>query len=637
MFSFFRNKANLVYLHDIFVTAICFNLSIFLRLGSEYNSIPNSILIYGTILITIVGAAVYRLTGLYKGIWRYASINDLTNIVKASSITIAAFLIMLFAITRLESFPRSVLFINWFVLIMSLSGSRAIYRLYKDKKFFLKTISDNENSIPVLLVGATDRAELFIREMGRNNNPIHKIVGIVDINRNRVGRFIRSVEILGSIAEISKIIEKLEKENKKNRPQKIIIASNDIEGNIIRNLLTFADKTGISLARLPKITDLESDINNENLKVKPVDVFDLLSRPQALLDRNAMKKFIYNKKILVSGAGGTIGSELVNQIINYQPKEIILLDNSEFLLYKIEKEIEDKAKKIKVNALLADIKNTKRIDSIFNQNKPEIIFHSAALKHVPIVEKNPLEGILTNVHGTINIAESCIKHNIVEMVLISTDKAVNPFSVMGVTKRISEIYCQSLANISQTNFKIVRFGNVLGSTGSVVPLFQKQLEKGGPLTVTHPKMKRYFMTVREAVELVIQSATLETKKKLGEIYVLEMGQPIAITEIAEQLIRLVGLRPNKDIKIKFTGLRPGEKIQEELHYKNEKFIKTKNKSIFIVKPKIESHKKLSQSLKKLINLAKSGELDLCYKKMSEIVPEYKKTKVENLQKERVAQ
>ena len=637
MFSFFRNKANIVYLHDIFITAICFNLSIFLRLGSEFNSIPNSIIGYGTMLITIIGVIVYRLTGLYKGIWRYASINDLINIVKASSITIAAFLILMFAVTRLESFPRSVLFINWFVLIILLSGSRAIYRLYKDKKFFLKSITKNGNSIPVLLIGATDRAELFIREMSRNNNPTHKIIGILDINKNKVGRFIRDIEILGSVQEISKIIEKLEKNNNQNRPQKIIIASDDLEGNIIRNLLTFTDITGISLARLPKITDLESDINSEKLKVKPIDVFDLLSRPQALLDRNAMKKFICNKKILVSGAGGTIGSELVNQIINYQPKEIILLDNSEFLLYKIEKEIEDKTKNIKVSALLADIKNTKRIDSIFNQNKPEIIFHSAALKHVPIVEKNPLEGILTNVHGTINIAESCIKHNIVEMVLISTDKAVNPFSVMGVTKRISEIYCQSLANISQTNFKIVRFGNVLGSTGSVVPLFQKQLEKGGPLTVTHPKMKRYFMTVREAVELVIQSATLETKKKLGEIYVLEMGQPIAITEIAEQLIRLVGLRPNKDIKIKFTGLRPGEKIQEELHYKNEKFIKTKNKSIFIVKPKIESHKKLSQSLKKLINLAKSGELDLCYKKMSEIVPEYKKTKVENLQKERVAQ
>jgi len=637
MFSFFRNKANLVYLHDIFITAICFNLSIFLRLGSEFNSIPNSVIGYGTILITILGAIVYRLTGLYKGIWRYASINDLINIVKATSITIAIFLILMFAVTRLESFPRSVLFINWFVLIMLLSGSRAIYRLYKDKKLFLKSITKNENSIPVLLVGATDRAELFIREMSRNNNPTHKIIGILDINKNKVGRFIRDAEILGSVQEISKIIEKLEKNNKKNRPQKIIIASNDLEGNIIRDLLTFTDKTGISLARLPKITDLESDINNEKLKVKPIDVFDLLSRPQALLDRNAMKKFISNKKVLVSGAGGTIGSELVNQIINYKPKEIILLDNSEFLLYKIEKGIEDKVKNIKINVLLADIKNTKRIDSIFNQNKPEIIFHAAALKHVPIVEKNPLEGILTNVHGTVNIAESCIKHNVAEMVLISTDKAVNPFSVMGVTKRISEKYCQSLANSSKTNFKIVRFGNVLGSTGSVVPLFQKQLQKGGPLTVTHPKMKRYFMTVREAVELVIQSATLDTKKKKGEIYVLEMGQPIAITEIAEQLIRLVGLRPNIDIKIKFTGLRPGEKIQEELHYKTEKFTKTKNKSIFIVKPKIETHQKLSQSLKELINLAKNGELDDCYKKMSEIVPEYRKTKVENLQKKRIAQ
>ena len=490
--------------------------------------------------------------------------------------------------------------------------------MYKDKKFFLKDISNDESSIPVLLVGATDRAELFIREMNRNNNPTHKIVGILDINKNKIGRFIRGIEILGTISEISTIISNLEKNNKKNRPQKIIIASNDIEGNIVRDLLTFTDKTGISLARLPKITDLESDINNEKLKVKPVDVFDLLSRPQALLDRNAMKKFINNKKVLVSGAGGTIGSELVEQIINYNPKEIILLDNSEFLLYKIEKKIEEKIKNIKINSVLADIKDKKRIDNIFNESRPEIIFHAAALKHVPIVEKNPLEGILTNILGSINIAESCKKYGAAEMVLISTDKAVNPFSVMGVTKRISEKYCQSMSGTSKTNFKIVRFGNVLGSTGSVVPLFQKQLERGGPLTVTHPKMKRYFMTVREAVELVIQSATLDNNKK-GEIYVLEMGQPIAITEIAEQLIRLAGLRPNKDILITYTGLRPGEKIQEELHYKNERFTKTKNKSIFIVKPKIESFIKLSKSLNNLIDFAKNGKVEDCYKEMSNLV------------------
>ena len=636
MFSFFRNKANLVYLHDILVTAICFNLSIFLRLGTEFNSLPNTLIIYGTALITALGAIVYRTTGLYKGIWRYASINDLINIIKATSMTIAAFLILMFAVTRLENFPRSVLFINWFVLIISLSGSRAIYRLYKDKKFFLKDISNDESSIPVLLVGATDRAELFIREMNRNNNPTHKIVGILDINKNKIGRFIRGIEILGTISEISTIISNLEKNNKKNRPQKIIIAGNDIEGNIVRDLLTFTDKTGISLARLPKITDLESDINNEKLKVKPVDVFDLLSRPQALLDRNAMKKFINNKKILVSGAGGTIGSELVEQIINYEPKEIILLDNSEFLLYKIEKRIEEKKKNIKINSVLADIKDKKRIDNIFNESRPEIIFHAAALKHVPIVEKNPLEGILTNILGSINIAESCKKYGAAEMVLISTDKAVNPFSVMGATKRISEKYCQSMSGTSKTNFKIVRFGNVLGSTGSVVPLFQKQLEKGGPLTVTHPKMKRYFMTVREAVELVIQSATLDNNKK-GEIYVLEMGQPIAITEIAEQLIRLAGLRPNKDILITYTGLRPGEKIQEELHYKNERFTKTKNKSIFIVKPKIESFIKLSKSLNNLIDFAKNGKVEECYKEMSNLVPEYKKNKVENLQKKRFVQ
>ena len=325
----------------------------------------------------------------------------------------------------------------------------------------------------------------------------------------------------------------------------------------------------------------------------------------------------------------------IRQIIKFKPAKIILLDNSEFLLYKIEKEIEEKKINIKVNSLLADIKNSKRIDNIFNLNKPNIVFHAAALKHVPIVEKNPLEGILTNIAGTINIAESCKKYNVDEMVLISTDKAVNPFSVMGVTKRISEKYCQSLSGASDTNFKIVRFGNVLGSTGSVVPLFQQQLEKGGPLTVTHPKMKRYFMTVREAVELVIQSATLENKNYKRAIYVLEMGQPIAIIEIAEQLIRLSGLRPNKDIKIIFTGLRPGEKILEELHYKTEKFLKTKNKSIFIVKPKIETHKELLKNISNLIDMAKNGKVEECYKIMSTIVPEYKKTKVENLQNKRV--
>ena len=635
MFSFFRNKANLVYLHDIFLTAVCFNLSIFLRLGSDFYSIPNSIIIYGTLLITLIGAVVYRLTGLYKGIWRYASINDLINIIKASSMTIAIFLVLMFTITRLESFPRSVLFINWFVLIMSLSGARAIYRLYKDKKFALSSFQNTENSISTLIIGATDRAELFIREMNRTNNSTYNIVGILDINKNRVGRFMRDIEILGSISDISKIVEILEKKNK--RPQKIIIANNDIEGNVVRKLLTFADKTGISLARLPKITDLESNVNSEKLRIKPIDVFDLLSRPQSLLDRNSMKKFIYNKKVLVTGAGGTIGSELVNQIIKYNPNEIVLLDNSEYLLYKIEKILEEKKLKIKINSFLADIKNVKRINDIFKENKPEIVFHAAALKHVPLVERNPLEGILTNIMGTINIAEACTKYEITEMVLISTDKAVNPFSVMGVTKRISEKYCQSISSKSKCSFKIVRFGNVLGSTGSVVPLFQRQLEKGGPITVTHPKMKRYFMTVREAVELVIQSAAFENKSKKGEIFVLEMGQPIEIKEIAEQIIQLAGLRPNKDIKIKYIGLRPGEKILEELHYKSEKFLKTKNKSIFMVKPKIEKYEKLSKMLTNLINLAKEGKIDECYKLMSEIEPQYKKTKIENLQIKRVVQ
>ncbi len=340
--------------------------------------------------------------------------------------------------------------------------------------------------------------------------------------------------------------------------------------------------------------------------------------------------FLKKKNILITGGTGSFGNALISRLIkekNFKTITVFSRDENKQHHMRI------KLNNSKIKFIIGDIRDQEATGKALKDIN--IVFHAAALKHVPIVENNPLEGILTNIYGTINIAESCKKYKVSEMVLISTDKAVNPFSVMGVTKRISEKYCQSLTTLSKTNFKIVRFGNVLGSTGSVVPLFQKQLEKGGPLTVTHPKMKRYFMTVREAVELVIQSATLENKTKKGEIFVLEMGQPIAITEIAEQLIRLAGLRPNKDIKIKYTGLRPGEKIQEELHYKNEKFIKTKNKSIFIVKPKIEPHEKLSESLTNLINSAKSENLDECYRIISTIVPEYKKTKIENLQNKRV--
>ena len=413
MFSFFRNKANLVYLHDIFITAICFNLSIFLRLGSEFNSISSTVIGYGTLLITVVGAIVYRATGLYKGIWRYASINDLINIIKASSMTIAAFLVLMFTITRLENFPRSVLFINWFVLILSLSGARAIYRLYKDKKFVLGSIKNTENSIPTLLIGATDRAELFIREITRNNNQTYNVVGIVDINKNRVGRFIREVEILGSILEISKIIKTLEKENK--RPQKILIANDDIEGNIVRNLLTFADKTGISLARLPKITDLESDLNDEKLKIKPIDVFDLLSRPQSLLDRNAMKNFIYNKKVLVTGAGGTIGTELCNQIINCNPKEIILLDNSEYFLYQIEKDLEEKNIKIKMSKFFLKkfyVGESYHWGSSFKMQKNNNIYSTDifgkpyGFKKVSIIDSTVLPTLPSNSHSYLTMCNA---------------------------------------------------------------------------------------------------------------------------------------------------------------------------------------------------------------------------------------
>ncbi|MEO5374412.1 MAG: polysaccharide biosynthesis protein [Alphaproteobacteria bacterium] len=564
------HRGHVAFVHDIVMAAVSFVASLYLRLGGALPEYVEPLFVMqGTVLFTMVAAAVFWSQKMYRGIWRYASLRDLVTITRAVTLVILVFLPVMFLLTRLEALPRSVLLINWFVLMALLGGPRFLYRLFKDRTLDLRLERQGRRLIPVLLAGAGDEADLFIRAVQRNPEAEYRVVGLLSEKTGRVGRGIHGVPVLGTIADIATVVERLGGAD--DRPQRLVL-SRPFEGAVVRDLLEAADGLGMTLARLPRLTDFKHGVA-DRVEVQPVAIEDLLGRPQAVLDREAMGRLIAGRRVLVTGAGGTIGGELVRQISDFGPSRIALFENSEFNLYSIDMELGQRHPDLPRAALVGDVRDASRVSRVMADEKPELVFHAAALKHVPMVEANPFEGVRTNVFGTRIVADACQTNGVLAMVLISTDKAVNPTSVMGATKRIAEKYCQALdapdsGPRTGTRFVTVRFGNVLGSTGSVVPLFQKQLAAGGPLTVTHPDIKRYFMTVREAVELVLQASALGASDDSyrGRIFVLDMGEPVAIVDLARQMIRLAGLRPDVDIPITFTGLRPGEKLFEEIFH-----------------------------------------------------------------------
>ncbi|MGH7004939.1 MAG: UDP-N-acetylglucosamine 4,6-dehydratase family protein, partial [Alphaproteobacteria bacterium] len=384
-------------------------------------------------------------------------------------------------------------------------------------------------------------------------------------------------------------------------------------------------------ARVPRATDFREGAGDA-VELRPIALEDLLGRPQAVLDRPAMQALSAGKRVLVTGAGGSIGSELVRQISDHGPARLALLDSSEYHLYEIDQELGRRHPQLARAALLADVRDARRLNALMAAERPEIVFHAAALKHVPMVEAHPDEGVLTNAMGTRIVADACVKHGVGAMIGISTDKAVNPSSVMGASKRLAEQYCQALdlAEAKKehgTHFVTVRFGNVLGSTGSVVPLFQKQLAEGGPLTVTHPDVDRYFMTVREAVELVLMASAVgaSDRRMSGKVFVLDMGQPVKIVELARQMIRLAGKRPERDIKIAFTGLRPGEKLREELLHAQEDLVPTGARGNLLASPRTSDLKLLARAFDDLERHARAGATAEALALLKHLVPEYRPT------------
>ncbi len=615
-----RNRYSFIaMIHDLFMAALSLWLAHYLRLGNNMLEFSGHYLWPATFGFVVLAAIVFAALGLYRGLWRYASMQDLLTLTKAVGLLLLLFYTGLFLSVRLEGVPRSVPIIHALLLIALLGAPRFAYRIIKDRRQGIDFSLLSIPKIPVLLVGATDAAELFIRESKRNPQSPYHVVGIIDDNPTHHGQQMHNIRIYGGSDSLKKIIQKLERKGCK--PQRIVLAESRPDGEKVRELLQICEKLGLPLSRLPKTLELQTG-NITKLETKPIAVEDLLRRAQKVHDLSQITALISNKTVLITGAGGTIGSELVRQIALLKPKKLLLLEHAEYQLYLIEQELADNKEKYKladcnIIPILGDIRDLQLLDALFSKYKPNLIFHAAALKHVPLAELNPIPTITTNIFGTKNLADMAIKYKSDAMVLISTDKAVYPANIMGASKRMAERILQTASdNSNHSLFVTVRFGNVLGSAGSVVPRFQAQLASGGPITITHPDMTRYFMTVREAVELVIQAAAIaaddnHNKNNLSNnngIFVLDMGDPIKIEDLARQMIILAGLNES-DIAIKYTGLRPGEKLHEKLFYDHEKLHPTSHSAIWYATSSLSFSSSLQQELKDLSKLCADFDIE----------------------------
>ena len=486
----------------------------------------------------------------------------------------------------------------------------------------------------VLLVGADAQADLFIRAAEHNRGRQVHVVGLVGLRGEQTGRRIRNVPILECVENLAPVLERLHRAAQ--LPQALVVADPAFRGEALSRVLDVAAEYGLAVLRTPDMMELTPA---DQMHLQPVLPEELLNRPQMPLDQAGMDRLINQRTVLVTGVGGTIGSELVRQIARHAPASLVLLDHGEFALWQIDVELAECAPGIPRWTVVADVRDETRINAVMAQYKPDLVFHAAALKHVPIVEANPAEGVLTNVHGTRVVADAAARHGAAAMVVISTDKAVNPFNLMGATKRAAEMYCQALDVQARSSGRseamrciTVRFGNVLGSTGSVVPLFQRQMERGGPLTVTHPEMRRYFMTVPEAVGLVLQACVrgtscaagtdMETLLRHGGIFVLDMGEPVKIVDLARQMVRLAGLKPDEDIAIHFTGLRAGEKLYEELFHGRETLVPTNAPGLLMATPRVVELAEVRAAVDQMTAYAQKGDARAALQVLCQLVPEF---------------
>jgi FlaA1/EpsC-like NDP-sugar epimerase len=587
-----------------------------------------------------LGAATLLLAGLPFRLslqyWRFAGIDDLLTVAASCALGAVLFSAVL-ALAGPASPNLAFPVVHALTLLVMLGVPRVAYR----RLLHRAAARPREDTVrSVLLVGSGEDTDLFLRALAHDRRQRFRVEGLLAIGSRQTGRRIQGQPFLGSHADAGAVLERLAADGR--LPDTLVITTPDLSGADLAKLVAQAERFGLMVQRAPRPTALGpaalSPREGPLLDLRPVAIEDLLNRPQVPLDRDGMARLIQGRRVIVTGAGGTIGSELARQVAAFGPETLILLDNGEYALWQIDLELAETHPQVRRHALIADIRDEARIRAVFETLRPELVFHAAALKHVPIVEDNPLEGLLTNAAGTRHVADAARAVGAQAMVLISTDKAVNPTSVMGASKRLAEMYCQALdisaritgPGISQGGMRCitVRFGNVLGSTGSVVPLFQRQLARGGPLTVTHPDMRRYFMTVREAVGLVLQASVLGVGDALlpaareGGIFVLDMGEPVKIVDLARQIIRLAGLQPEHDVEIRFTGLRPGEKLHEELFHGQEPPVPTGYPGLLMATPRTADPAIVGRAMDEIATACRGGQARLALLLLGRLVPEF---------------
>jgi FlaA1/EpsC-like NDP-sugar epimerase len=615
-------------------------------------------------LLLAIRLVFYYSSGLHKGLWRYASISDLIKIVNAATLGSIMFLVFVHTVIGDSSYPRSVYALDWMLFIIISGGTRLFIRVFREYMLI------DPLRKKILIVGCEDSAEMAVREMKSSRENSYEPVGFIDDDAQKKGLTIHGLPILGGIDALPEIITK-------KRPDEILIASADNTRDIISRVYEASKPFNIPIKKLPAINDLLEGnvsvgaklgqrlveaglatddqiqealslqkkeggrlgsklvklghISEEKLilflnkqygiaHMKPISLVDLLQRDQVKTDITSVKSLISGKSVMVTGAGGSIGSELCRQIVKYNPSHLVLFDRYENSTFEVDRGLQALQRESAISTIIGDIQDALYLEHVFKLHKPQIIFHAAAYKHVPLMEHNSIEAIRNNVFGTKNLLDLSARHRVESFVLISTDKAVNPTSIMGATKRIAEFLTVRMNACCKTKFTTVRFGNVLGSNGSVVPIFKEQLKNGGPLTVTHPDIRRYFMLIPEAVQLVLTAAASGNG---GEIFVLDMGTPVKIVDLAENFIRLSGFVPHEEVKISYTGLRPGEKLYEDLFDESEKIVQTHHEKLMIAVPEIPSAAALSRHLAELERIVQAYAVDDVITKIQAIVPNFR--------------
>ena len=593
---------------DIILVASALFLSFLLRFDFQVPAAHWDSLCRALPVALTVKPLLFAACGMYRNIWRYASVHDAYKIFKVVTISSLASGFLLLFMDGPYAVPRSVHVLDWFILFSLVCGSRFAWRGYRETRF----IRSRRKGTRTFIIGAGEAGNLLLKAMRRESDSPYDVVGFIDDAADKHGLCLSGVRVLGGTRHLCALVPK-------HRVDVVIFAIPSADAELLRKIVASCERSKVKFKMLPGLAALISG-GVWVAQIKEVEIDDLLGRDPVTLDQSAIKNYLSDKSVLITGAAGSIGAEICRQVARFQPAELVLFDQAETPLFYIEKELAASFPALRVIPVLGDVANSDRVEQVFQEFQPEVVFHAAAYKHVAMTEYNPAEAVLNNVLGSKIVADAAHQHRVHNFVMVSTDKAVNPSNVMGASKRSAEIYVQALAARSKTTkFTTVRFGNVLGSNGSVIPLFKEQILKGGPVTVTDRNVVRYFMTIPEASQLVLQAGCIG---KSGEIFVLDMGEPVRILTLAEELIRLCGYIPYQEIPIEFTGLRPGEKLYEELLISGEGMRPTSHKKIRVISSMATDLKRVTQELETLFRFARERDTGALIESLRRIVPEF---------------